>query len=50
MSLKITILAFIGNLYFWTVDPLVRLYIKIKVRCRRFMRRIRNRYTRVPPA
>ena len=47
MSFKTTILCFLGNMYFWCIDPLVVLYVKIKVRCRRLYRRYKGKYTKL---
>ena len=49
MSFKLTCYAFLGNLYFWLIDPLIMLYIKIKVRARRVYRKFKDAiYEKVP--
>lgn len=41
MSFKTNLYAFLGNVYFWIVDPIICLYVKIKVRVRKVYRYIK---------
>lgn len=36
MSFKITLFAFLGNMCFYTIDPLITLYVKIKFKLKRW--------------